>query len=85
MTNLLANDNGKLWNILSYSLSIGPFDNDLLLKMNDSSKASRSAVWRGLWEQHSCLWQIPIRISLLMVSVNPADVGQVSLCGRRLH
>jgi hypothetical protein len=53
-----------------YSLNIGPYDIDLFLKMNDSSHASSSAVWRGLRKQQSCMWQIPIRISLLMASVN---------------
>jgi hypothetical protein len=33
------------------SLNIGPCDIDLFLKMNDSSHASSSAVWRGLWKQ----------------------------------
>jgi len=68
-----------------YSLNIGPYDIYLLLKMNDSSQASSSAVWRELWKQQSCLWQIPVRISLLMAFVNTGDVGQVSLRGRRLH
>jgi len=76
---------GNFGTFSPYSLSIDPCDIDLLLKMIDSSQASRSAVWRGLWKQHSCLWQIPIRMSPLMASVNPEDVGQVSLCGRRLH
>jgi len=76
---------GNFGTFSPYSLSIDPCDIDLLLKMNDSSEASRFAVWSGLWEQHSCVWQIPIRISLLMTSVNPGDVGQFSLCGRRLH
>jgi hypothetical protein len=52
-----------------YSLNISCCDNDLFMKMNDSSQSTSFAEWRVRWKK-SCLWQIPTRISLLLASVN---------------